>query len=714
MASTTRWVLAHRRFVALAWLVLTLVGGASAGPASKALSQEFSVPGREGFETNKAITKTFHGGGNSAPLVSVVTLPPGVAPGSPQVRSGLREVADRLARVLPGARIASALNGGTRAFFSRDARTTFVLAYPRPEAASFGQSPKAAKAARRALANLTIAGAPVHLTGLDALQDSGGARKGPGVVAEGLLGGLGALVVLAFVFGSLLALVPIVIAVASIMTCFLAVWALTGVTQVSAFVEFLIALIGLGVAIDYSLLIVVRWREERAHGYGGDEAIVRAMTSAGRAVAFSGSTVAIGLLALVVLPVPFLRSVGYGGMLIPLVSVIAAITLLPLILARFGARLDWPHRRSDDRASAAWTRWASLVVRRRGIAAAAALVVLAALVLAATTLRFGAGAGNPDTISHQGAARTGLRELERSGVGVGALTPIEVLADSARAGSIASALGGVPGVHGASAPAGAAWQRAGLAIVDAIPFADDSSKAGRDALARVRSHARADGARVGGVMAQNQDFVSAVYGNFPLMIALIAAITLVLLARAFRSVLLPVKAVLLNVLSVGAAWGALTLVWQKGYGSHAIWGIAASGSIPAWMPLVIFAFLFGLSMDYEVFILARMREEYDAAGSTPSAVIGGIARTGRLVTSAALILFLAFVSMASGPNVDLKMFATGLAAGILIDATVVRALLVPAAVALLGRWNWWLPPSVARLLRVEASLPPASQPAHAP
>jgi RND superfamily putative drug exporter len=200
-----------------------------------------------------------------------------------------------------------------------------------------------------------------------------------------------------------------------------------------------------------------------------------------------------------------------------------------------------------------------------------------------------------------------------------------------------------------------------------------------------------------------------VYGNFPLMIALIAAITLILLARAFRSLVLPLKAVLLNALSVGAAWGVLALVWQKGYGSHAIWGVEASGSIPAWMPLMIFAFLFGLSMDYEVFILARMREEYDSTGSTPQAVVRGIGRTGRLVTSAALILFLAFVSMGSGPNVDLKMFATGLAAGILIDATLVRAMLLPAVVAILGRWNWWLPESIARALGLRLATPRSSE-----
>jgi putative drug exporter of the RND superfamily len=187
------------------------------------------------------------------------------------------------------------------------------------------------------------------------------------------------------------------------------------------------------------------------------------------------------------------------------------------------------------------------------------------------------------------------------------------------------------------------------------------------------------------------------------MIALIAAITFILLARAFRSLILPLKAVILNIVSVAAAWGVLQFVWQAGHGSDEIWGIAPTGAITAWIPLMLFAFLFGLSMDYEVFILARVREEYDRTGSTTQAIVNGIGRTGRLVTSAALILFLAFISMASGPQTDVKVMATGLAAGILLDATVIRALLVPALVSLFGRWNWWLPAMPARLLRVQPS-----------
>ena len=208
---------------------------------------------------------------------------------------------------------------------------------------------------------------------------------------------------------------------------------------------------------------------------------------------------------------------------------------------------------------------------------------------------------------------------------------------------------------------------------------------------------------MGGPAAGDADFVAAIYGSFPLMVGLIALVTFALLVRAFRSLLLPLKAVLLNVVSVGAAWGVMALVWQFGYGSKPIWGIAATGSLTAWVPLMVFAFLFGLSMDYEVFILSRMREEYDRTGSTTAAVVGGIGHTGRLVTSAALILTLAFVAMAATPMTDVKVMATGLAAGILLDATVVRMLLVPALVSLFGRWNWWLPAFPARLLRVQPS-----------
>jgi len=708
MSSLTRWVLAHKRVVVIFWVAVTLVGMASAGSASKALKQKFSVPGKEGWVTNEQIVRSFRGtGGNTAPLLPVVTLPAGHTVASPGVRAELSTLEGRVRHILPGSRVAGYASTGSSAFVAAAGRTTFVVAYPPVDPSqAFNDNPKAAERLGSQLSGATIAGAPVHVTGNDALSVQSGGGSGPGVFVEALLGGLGALLVLAFVFGSFLAIVPILMAVVSILTTFLLIWGLTTVTEVSPIVQFLVALIGLGVSIDYALLVVVRWREECAHGRGGEEAVQRAMETAGRAVVFSGTTVAIGLLALVALPLPFLRSVGYAGMLIPLLSVIVATTLLPVVLATIGPKLDWPHRRTDRRASRSWTAWARGVVRLRWVAAACAVAVLAVLVFAATKIQ--PGLSNVNTLAKQGIAKQGLVELERSGVGAGALAPHEALVTRGTSPqAVASAMAGVREVHGAVAPSLPEWRRPGLAVVDAFATPDGSSTAGRETLDRARSaaHSVGEGVRLGGIPAQNEDFINAVYGNFPLMIALIAVITFILLARAFRSLLLPLKAVVLNVISVAAAWGVIVIVWQEGHGSQLIWGIPATGSVTAWIPLMVFAFLFGLSMDYEVFILARIREEYDRTGDTDEAVVLGVGRTGRLVTSAAIILFLAFVSLASGPETDIKVLATGLAAGILLDATVIRALLVPAVISLFGRWNWWLPHLPARVLRVEPSLP---------
>ena len=316
LSSITRWVLAHKRIVVLFWVVLTVVGIATVNKATQAMDQKFSVPGKEGWETNVAITQHFHGtGGDTAPIVPVVTLPQGETVDSPGVDAQLAKVDKELHKALPGARIASFASTGNRAFVSKDGRTTFAIVYPQPDPNSaFGENIDAAKDARSAMTGVTVAGAPVHVSGFDALQNESGGDSGTGVLLESVLGGGGALIVLAFVFASLLALLPLAMAIVSIMTTFLLVWGLTAFTDISPVVQFLIALVGLGIAIDYSLLIASRWREETAHGRQGDEAVQRAMETAGRAVVFSGTTVAIGLLAMVALPVPFLRSIGYGGL----------------------------------------------------------------------------------------------------------------------------------------------------------------------------------------------------------------------------------------------------------------------------------------------------------------------------------------------------------------------------------------------------------------
>jgi RND superfamily putative drug exporter len=710
MQQLTRRVLRHKRLVAITWIGLTIVGMMAAGPASKALDQRFSVPGREGWETSQDILHIYGNGGETVPLVPVVQLPEGTTVSSPSVRRDLRRVEQVSEKAVPKSRVAGFGSTGDRAFVSADGRTAFVYVFAPRSDDAFGNNVDAQRDLRKALSDEKVAGAPVLLTGYDALYDSSGeADDGPGVLLEALIGGIGALIVLAFVFGSWLALVPLGMAICSILVSFLLLWGLTAITDVSPIVQFLVALIGLGISIDYALLVVIRWREERDKGLEGDDAVVAAMSTAGRAVVFSGTTVAVGLLALIALPLPFLRSMGYGGLLIPLVATLVAITLLPVILATIGPRLDRRRLRQRDRSHAFWQRWSETVVRRRGFAILAALAILGALLVSATNLHM--GNADPDTIAKAGAAKEGLIALDKSGIGKGSIAPTETLVPEGDADAVVSAQAGVENVHGAVAPTGAQWRRQGLALVVASPHDGDESQSGRNAVEGLRdaAHQASPDTRVGGSGPLNADFIDAVYGTFPLMIALIAVLTFLLLARAFRSVLLPAKAVVLNVLSVGAAWGVLVLVWQQGHGSDEIWGISATGSIASWIPLMVFAFLYGLSMDYEVFILARIREEYDRTGDTDEAVVFGLGRTGRLVTSAALILFLAFAALASGPETDVKILATGLAAGILLDATVIRALLVPAVVSMFGRWNWWLPPGIARLLRIPPSPEPAAE-----
>ena len=451
----------------------------------------------------------------------------------------------------------------------------------------------------------------------------------------------------------------------------------------------------------------MRWREERRGGEVANETAVRnAMRHAGSAVVFSGTTVAISLLSLLALPMPALRSIGIAGLLIALVSVAVANTLLPVVLATVGPWLDRPRSNRDQSASRAWSAWARIVVRHRWIAASASTAILAALVLAASQIQL--GDPQADSLAQKGPARVGLEQLKTAGLGTGPLSPFEALVRSGNPASVADSIAKVEGVQTAVAPAD--WRRDGTAIVTIVPTQDANSAAGRDTLAKIRS-ADIAGVTVGGEAAQSADVLHAVYGNFPLMILAISVLTFILLARAFRSIILPLKAVLLNLLSVAAAWGLTVLVWQDGYGSNAIWNIPATQAINVEMPIVIFAFLFGISMDYQVFIISRMREAYDRTGSTETAVVEGIGRTGRLVTSAALIMFLAFVAFSATPGTEAKMFATALGGGILIDATIIRGVLAPAAVALLGRWNWWLPDWAARLLRVEPSQ--VTQPAEA-
>ncbi len=711
MPALTRFVLRHKALLTLFWVVVAAVGVMTISGTTHRMTNNFAMPG-QAFKVDNQIASQYGNGGSQAPYLPVITVPAGQKVTDPATAAATGRAFAAVARAIPGVRIADYATTHNPAFVTRDGRSTFALVYTAP-VTGFG-GPNLGPVLEHAVTAAAPPGWHVGVTGSQLLATGQpSSSKGTGIMAEAMIGSLGALVILALVFASFLALLPLLIGGISVLATFGVVGGLTEVTGVSQIVEFLIALIGLGVAIDYSLLVVSRWREERAAGRDNVAAVTEAMNHAGRAVVFSGLTVAIGLLSMVVLPVPMLRSVGYGGVLVPLMSVAVAITLLPVILATVGPRLDWPRLRTERRASRVFSAWARGVYRHRWLAALAGLGILAALMLPALSLHLGEPGSSAQATS--GPAHDALVSLTDGGIPSGVLTPAEVLTSAPSSAAVAAQAARVPGVYAAIAPATLDYERDGTAIVTVIPAAESSVPAGQ---ATVTALERAllpspHVIGIGGDGATLIDFDHAVYGDFPLMLAIISVATFLLLTRAFRSVLLAAKAVVFNLISLAAAYGVLTWVWQDGHGSHALWGIPATGAITMWVPLMVFAFLFGLSMDYEVFILTRIREAYDTSGDARHAVTEGLGRTGRLVTSAAAILMLSFLSMSTGPQTDLKILATGLGAGIGIDAVVIRCLLVPALVALFGRANWWLPSSLARLLRIPAPAGPAAEPVSA-
>ncbi|HEV8221256.1 MAG TPA: MMPL family transporter [Streptosporangiaceae bacterium] len=703
MTALTRFVLRHKALVVLFWLAVTAAGIMTVSATTHRMTNSFAMPG-PAFRTDSQIVGLYGNGGSQAPYVPVLTAPAGQHADSPTATAAAGRAFAAAAKAVPGARVADYASTGDRTFLTRDGRSTYALVFTPPADPMTGGN--AGQALTRALAAAAPPGWHASVTGEQLLANGAPAKShGQGLMAEAMLGAGGSLIVLLVLFASFLALLPLLIGGVSVLATFLIVGGLTEITGISQIVEFLIALIGLGVAIDYSLLVVTRWREERAAGRDNDAAVAAAMAQAGRSVVFSGLTVGIGLLSMIVLPVPMLRSVGFAGVLVPLVSVVVAITLLPVILATAGPRLDWPRLRTERSASRLFSAWARGVYRHRWPAALAGLGILALLALPALSLHLGEPGGTAQATA--GPAHDALVTLTRGGVPAGVLTPAEVLVHAGRGqpGRVAAAAAHIPGARAVLAPATADYRRAGTAIVTVIPAAESTTPAGQAMMAQLAD--RLDGTPgvigTGGAGLSLIDFDHAVYGNFPLMLAVISAATFLLLTRAFRSAVLAAKAVLFNLVSLAAAFGVLTWVWQDGHGSQAVFGVPATGSITSWVPLMVFAFLFGLSMDYEVFILTRIREEYDATGDTGRAVTVGLGRTGRLVTGAAAILMLSFLSMSTGPQTDLKILATGLGAGLIIDAIVIRCLLVPAMVALFGRFNWWLPAPLARVLRVTDS-----------
>jgi RND superfamily putative drug exporter len=703
-------VIRRRRWIVLAWIGLTLFGLFTTTRLSDRWFESFSIPGYSAYEANQRTLKTF-GSGEQAPLVAVFR-----SDGDVTQEKGIEAAVGKAAQVNKGSRTSSFFSTGSSAYVSKDRHTTFAEIYP-PENPGF-TSTVHIKKVRAALREATPPGVTANLTGRDPLFEDVGGTEGPSLALEILIGGVGALLVLLFVFGTLTAIsLPLVVAASSILTTFSLVWALTYVTDVSIIVQFLVALVGLGVAIDYSLLMIFRFREELHHGRDVESALVETMTHAGRSVVVSGSTVAIGLLSMVILPLPFIRSIGIGGMLIPAVSVLASITLLPVLLLKLGHRIDRlrviPKRivSADPGEAGFWHRWAEIVVRRPVAVVGAGLAIVVLLLIPAS--RLNPSEAQAKDLPGKGDAFDGRAALADAGISAGVLKPFVVLVEHGATPQILSGLVSTlertPGVTGSAAPP--AWRKGDAALVEAFPSTDASARSARKTISQLQHDVlpaaeQAAGGEVqmtlGGLAPEERDFVHAVYGNFPYVLGFVILLTFVLLMRAFRSIVLPLKAVLLNLISLGCAFGVVVFIFQQGHGSDAIWGLKATHAVISWIPLMIFAFLFGLSMDYEVFIVTRIREAYDETKDTAKAVSLGIARTGKLVTSAAMVLVFAFFSLSTGPGPDIKQFGIGLAAGVLIDATLIRALLVPSVMLLLGRANWWFPEPIRRVLLIPA------------
>jgi len=708
------YVVHHRRIVIGVWIALTAFGAFSAGQVADRWLEDFSIPGASGYEADqRALAKL--GNGELFPYVIALR-----ADGDVTKVPGVEEAIEKTAAANPGSRVSSFFNTGDDVYISDDRKVTFANVYA---AGQISIEPPDLEPTKQALAAALPEGVDGYVTGIDALYaESSETAEGTepvSVLVEATIGGLGALVILLFTFGTLPAIaMPLLIAIASIFNTFSLIWLLTYITDVSIVVQFLVALVGLGVAIDYALLMIFRFREELRHGADRDRAIVQTMRHAGRSVIVSGSTVAVGLLSMIILPVPFIRSIGIGGMLIPAVSVLAAITLLPALLYTLGPRINsvrvLPKRLvegSDDPEKGFWNRWAHLVVRRPLPVAAAGLAIVAALLFYGVQLN-PADAQAKD-LPGGGPAHQGAQVLRDGGITEGAHKPFQIVVEgnaSARTlEQVASRLDETEGIAGAAAPPPA--RADGLALVEAFATTDGSNRDVRPTVTRLKDDVlpKLEGDLGGtqltlaGLPTSEREFIDAVYGNFLYVLLFVVLLTYVLLMRAFKSVLLPLKAVILNLVSLGAAYGIIVFIFQKGHGAEEIWNVPATDSIISWIPLMIFAFLYGLSMDYEVFMLTRMREAYDETGDTKQAITLGLARTGKLVTSAALVLMFAFFVLSTSPGTDIKHFGIGLAAGVIFDATVIRALLVPSIMRLMGRWNWWLPSWAARVLRVAPS-----------
>ncbi|MEV0220635.1 MMPL family transporter [Streptomyces sp. NPDC050704] len=543
-----------------------------------------------------------------------------------------------------------------------------------------------------------------------------------GGVSE-LIGLVAAAAILFLAFGSLVAAaLPIGMAVFGLTVGVATMTVLAGFTDVPAFAPVLGSMVGLGVGIDYALFVLARHREYLARGLDPHEAAGRAVATAGGPVVFAGGTVVVSILGMAVANVPFMTVGGLAVSIVVLTMVLASVTLLPAFLGAAGPRLARAGRigralqtrkpgrlarRRDPAAGAAhaagWRRWIGHVSRHPVPYAVGA----AGLLLTATLPVLGLRVGLPDDGSlPQSRTERRAYDLVAEGFGPGTNGPLVIAADpTGDPGVLDRLVATVAADPGIASVAPTHIDRAtGIATLVVFPTTSPQDKATADTIARLRTdvlptaigHGPAR-AHVGGAAASLSDVGQRTSQRLPVFVAAVLAMSFLLLMLVFRSILVPLKAVLLNLLSIGAAYGIMVAVFQWGWGGALI-GLEATVPIVSFIPMFLFAILFGLSMDYEVFLLSRVREEYLRTGDNGTAIVEGVSGTARIITSAALIMVAVFLSFAVAEDPSIKMFGLGLATAIFIDATVVRMVLVPATMTLLGRTNWWLPKWLDRML----------------
>ena len=676
---------ARRPWVTIgAWALAAAIVMGLAGTAGGAFADDFVAPGSQSEEAMQLLKERFpEAAGGSAMAVFA-------APEGERLERHRPAVDAAVARIADVEHVTTVVDPFTAGTVSPDGRIGFAeIAFDRPST-QLGPAPLAAIA--DAMEPARAAGVVAVLGGDAAFIN--GETETSGAEAVGLLA---ALVVLVVAFGTVLAaLVPIALALVAIAIGLGGITLLANAMDVSTAAPTVAAMIGLGVGIDYALFIVARYREGRAAGQDNPTALSNAMGSAGSAVLFAGGTVVVAMAALVLTGLGFLASIGLSTSLVVLLAVATALTLLPALLSLLGDRIDAgrlvgrrrPVKQAED---TAWWRFAHRVAARPWPYLAVASALLLALAAPALSMETGfPDAGDEPTSTTYRRAY----DLMAEGFGPGFNAPLLLIADLRSPGVDAQAIpalseriAGDPGIAMVGEPRTS--PAADTVVLPMIPTTAPADAETSETLQRVRDLAPANVA-VSGLTAMTDDLTGQLADTLPIFIAAILAASFLLLMVVFRSVAVPLKAAVMNLLSIGGAYGVVVAVFQWGWLGN-LFNLDGTVVIASPLPTLFFAVLFGLSMDYEVFLLSRIREAYHATGDNAESVARGIAGTGRVITSAALIMTVVFLSFVANPSPFVKMTGLGLAVAILLDATIVRMVLVPATMALLGRANWWLP-----------------------